>query len=225
MLERRNNYLEKRCQELKQQQKVYETVILPFKPLAEVAQEQLQRAFTEASNLTQLLPTLQESVTKTTTQITAVQVSLDKMNNMLAEGREKHQEVSSKGERAVEGILVERRNSTHITQENGGSDHLPDAFDQHDEHTSKPNMAAMHHTQEGLPEEPDHFPALRQHRAKSESAAMRRQRFTNQRNIRSVDSKPKPAQNIAIDTQDPQLQLLLKLRRDQIEASDTKIQH
>ena len=58
---------------------------LPFKPLAEVAQEQLQRAMVEMGKLEELAP-LMQAMTQASTGISGAQATLKKMNDMLVQG-------------------------------------------------------------------------------------------------------------------------------------------
>lgn len=96
--------LEKQCLQFKEQQKVYQSIILPFMPLAEVAQEQLERAAKEGNQLKKLLPSLQDAVTQTTCQISAVQLSLSKMNDMLAQEKKKAKEREKAGQQSLEQL-------------------------------------------------------------------------------------------------------------------------
>ena len=58
---------------------------MPFKPLAEVAQEQLQRGLAEINKLMTLLPSMQEAITQATGGISGAQASLRKMNDVLGQ--------------------------------------------------------------------------------------------------------------------------------------------
>ena len=66
VLERQNKKLERQNRQLKEQQEINQATFLPFKPLAEVAQEQLQRALTENDKLRKLVPLMQEAVIQAT---------------------------------------------------------------------------------------------------------------------------------------------------------------
>ena len=85
-LERHNKKLERQVRHLKDQQDFNSTTFLPFKPLAEVAQEQLQRALTEMNKLIRQVPLMQEAITQTSGGIAATQASLKKMNDVLVQG-------------------------------------------------------------------------------------------------------------------------------------------
>ena len=86
VLERQNKKLERQNRQLKEQQEINQATFLPFKPLAEVAQEQLQRALTENDKLRKLVPLMQEAVIQATGGISGAQSSLKKMNDMLVKG-------------------------------------------------------------------------------------------------------------------------------------------
>ena len=86
MLERQNRKLERQIRQLKEQQDFNQTTFLPFRPLAEVAHEQLQRALTEMNKLVKQVPLMQEAITQTSGGITAAQVSLKKMKDVLDQG-------------------------------------------------------------------------------------------------------------------------------------------
>lgn len=86
VLERQNRKLERQIRQLKEQQDFNQTTFLPFRPLAEVAHEQLQRALTEMNKLIKQVPLMQETITQTSGGITAAQVSLKKMKDVLDQG-------------------------------------------------------------------------------------------------------------------------------------------
>ena len=71
-----------------EQQELHQTTFLPIKCLSEVAHEQLQRALLEGDKLKGLLPSLQTSVAQTTSDIAAVQTSLQKLNELLSKDRD-----------------------------------------------------------------------------------------------------------------------------------------
>ena len=85
-LEHQIKKLERQKRHLKDQQLFSQTTFLPFKPLAEVAQEQLQRALTEISKLVTLVPSMQEAITQATGGISGAQASLKKLNDVLVQG-------------------------------------------------------------------------------------------------------------------------------------------
>lgn len=85
ILEHQIKKLERQRRHLKDQQLFNQTAFLPFKPLAEVAQEQLQRGLAEINKLMTLLPSMQEAITQATGGISGAQASLKKMNDVLGQ--------------------------------------------------------------------------------------------------------------------------------------------
>ena len=87
MLEHQIKKLERQRRHLKDQQLLHanQTTFLPFKPLAEVAQEQLQRGLAEINKLMTLLPLMQEAITQAMGGISGAQASLKKMNDVLGQ--------------------------------------------------------------------------------------------------------------------------------------------
>ena len=80
--------LESQCRQLKELQELHQTTFLPIKCLSEVAEKQLQRAQLEGNKLKDLLPSLQTAVAQTTSDISAVQTSLQKLNELLTQDRD-----------------------------------------------------------------------------------------------------------------------------------------
>ena len=230
VLERRNKKLERQCRELKEQQDVYQNIILPFTPLAEVAQEQLQRAMTEGNQLKELLPQLQRAVTETTCQMSAVQVSLGKMNEMLAQEqlRVKAKEAGREGRMLFEGysarnsiisessvypVEEDTDNFSHRTTSTGSVTHQSQQNDtEHQfEKSQVPNGSTYCEENRSTYSEEK----FRLHRRKSESAtaSQRRNKFQLTRTTRS-NEEPKSAQ---INMEE--LKSILKSRREHVDGT------
>ena len=87
-MEQQNKKLENQCRQLKAQQELYQTTYLPIKHVSEIAQKQLLRAKTEGDKLKPLLPQLQVAVAQTTSHISAVQTSLQKLNELFIQDKD-----------------------------------------------------------------------------------------------------------------------------------------
>ena len=221
ILERRFKALEKKHTKLKEQQELFQTIILPFKPLAEVAQDQLKRALTEGNKLKELLPSMQEAVTQTTGQISAVQVSLQKINDMLTEGTAMQKEPEGVVGRTAKSAAGESLASekASLLQTN---DFERQAYRQQDGNGFKKatqgsqpyQLCTEGHADDIQASKPTSTGHVMQRTRSESGVVLRRQTMQRMRAVGSADSKP---QQLLIDSGDPQLHLILKRRRECIE--------
>ena len=218
ILERRFKALEKKHTKLKEQQELFQTIILPFKPLAEVAQDQLKRALTEGNKLKELLPAMQEAVTQTTGQISAVQVSLQKINEMLTEGTAMQKEPEGVVGRTAESAAGESGLASEKVSLLQTDDFEGQAYRQQDSNGFKTATHGLQPYQLCTEGRADDIQASKptstghvMKRTRSESGVvLRRQTMQRMRAVGSADSKP---QQLLIDSGDTQLQLILERRR------------
>ena len=220
VLELENKRLEKQCRQLKEQQELHQTTFLPFKPLAEVAQNQLQRAVTEGNKLKELLPSVQEAVTladQINCQILAVQISLGKMNDMLAQETTKMKELGT-----VAG------NSAQVSRNSAKGHTSMSAVYQHQDHnaygaaSSETATTGLRLTQCFKGQErthvrnssPDNISRANQRRKSESAAQIRKQRLQQLRIVRSTEES-----NPAEVLEDPQFISILKQRREHVEEA------
>ena len=185
-----------------------------------MAQEQLNRAEAEGSRLKELLPSVQEAVTQTTSQIAAVQVSLKKINDMLAEGTQKQKEPEKDcgtAESTRESLVdlsekpavpqLDNVEQAPLWQHDGSAHQLPTLDLKLNQHTENKMENAQNSRATG------HV----MKRTKSESGVVqRRQNMHTMRAVESADSGPPQ-----FNCDDAQLLSILKQRREQIDdASD-----
>ena len=205
--------LERRCRQLKEQQKLYQTTFLPIKCLSDVAQVQLQRAKTEGDSLKQLLPTLQMAVAQTTSEISAVQTSLQKLNDLITQDKDwvtsadhsaRDSMISEGSMYGFEGCTSEVNRQQNHNDYQTSSDAATDL---------QQGQSISGHQLEMTPATT--YPQITEkRRTKSESAGTGTQ-VLGLHHVAS-DAAPKPAQ---VDIKDSQLQSILKQRKKHVEAT------
>lgn len=229
-MERQKKKLEKQCLQFKEQQEVYQSIILPFTPLAEVAQEQLERALVQGNQLKKLLPLLQDAVTQTTSQISAVQLSLSKMNDMLAQEKKKAKEREKAGQSSRDSIISDgsaftadgetdsihiiRLESNHpVTTEPGavGTDvHENNIMTKPTEEHQVESGKKVIQRQSTSCEE---FPEIQRRKSESVSAAQKRKILPRLRNVHSNEDSRRA--NVDME----ELNTILNQRRKKLEAA------
>ena len=203
--------LERRCRQLKEQQKLYQTTFLPIKCLSDVAQVQLQRAKTEGDSLKQLLPTLQMAVAQTTSEISAVQTSLQKLSVLITQDKDwvTSADHSARDSMISEGSMYGFEGCT--SEVNRQQNHS-------DNQTSSNATTDLQQSQSISGHQLEMTPATtyqqEKRRTKSESAGTGTQ-VLGLRHVAS-DAATKPAQ---VDIKDSQLQSILKQRKKHVEAT------
>lgn len=85
VLEYKTKKLERQIRHLRDEQLLNQTTFLPFKPLAEVTQEQLQKGLAEINKLMSLVPSMQEAITQATGGVSGAQASLKKLNDVVGQ--------------------------------------------------------------------------------------------------------------------------------------------
>lgn len=218
VLELENKRLEKQCRQLKEQQELHQTTFLPLKPLAEVAQDQLQRALTEGNKLKELLPSVQEAVTQTNCHISAVQISLWKMNDMLAQEMTNVKELETYHSAQLSRCAA--KGDTNISEVYQHQDH--NAYGTSSSETATTGLGLTQHIKG---QERTHMSNSLLHeisrasqRRKSESAVqIKKQRLLQLRTVRSTEESN--SAKVGIDIDDPQFRSILKQRREHVEAA------
>ena len=196
---------------MKEQQEFYQTTFLPFKPLAEVAQDQIERALTESNKLGELLPSVQEAVTLTTCRISAVQTSLRKMNDMLAnkatETKTGHPAEFSKVEPTAKAETIVKSETCRLQDQDGYK--APDPG---------PSLEPTQQSQEQVRGQGVSY-ELSQRRKSESAVAGRKQKLQRLRTVRSSED----TKYSQVDHDDSQLKSILKLRREHVEATADNI--
>lgn len=196
--------LERQCRQLKEQQELHQITFQPIKCLSEVAENQLHRAQLEGNKLKELLPSLQIAVTTTASDITAVQVSLQKLNELLSRDRDWSIPADHKARDSMisEGSIHECTSEAHSrvkthNDRNTTSSKTDSRQSQSINRQNSETRQAITYTTE-------------MRRTKSDSAGTR-----NRLRVHRVESD-KP---IHPDIHDPQLQQALQRRRERVETT------
>ena len=210
--------MERQNRLLKEGQELYQTMILPFKPLTEVAQEQLQRALTESDKLKQLLPSMQEAVIQTTCEVSAVQTSLRKMNDVLVQITKQKKTLqmmppalSSRDSIISEGSAYAGEGEVDVGDVYRQQPHNDYATSGSGATTSDLQLTQEDHHIKGRPLERSQV----EKRRRSESTYSAGKTKLPLRHVQSDDSRHHAQVNIG----DPQLKFLLEQRREHIEAT------
>ena len=221
VLELENKRLEKQCRQLKEQQELHQTTFLPFKPLAEVAQNQLQRALTEGNKLKELLPSVLEAVTQTNCHISAVQISLCKMNDMLVQEMTKAKELET--DHSAQLSRCTTKEDTNMSEVYRHQDHNVCGTSNSESVTTGVGLTHQHikeqertHVSNSLL----HEISRGSQRRKSESAVqIRKQRLQLQQLRTARSTEESNSVQVGINIDDPQFRSILKQRREHIEAA------
>ena len=204
--------LERQCRQLKEQQELHQTTFLPIKCLSDIVQNQLQRAQLEGNKLKDLLPSLQTAVVQTTSDISAVQTSLQKLNELLTQDRDLATPVDHTARDSIisEGsihihectskansLIREKTHSAHETISAKTDSRQNQSIDRQNSETTQANTYQN---------------TTKMRRTKSDLAGARIGLKANH----AVSDKPTHP-----DIYDPQLQLALQRRRERVEATSS----
>lgn len=202
--------LKRQCNQLKEQQELHQTTFLPIKCLSDVVQNQLQRAQLEGNKLKVLLPSLQTAVAQTTSNISAVQTSLQKLNELLTQDRDwatpVHVDHTARDSMISEGNIQVRECTSEA---NSLKDKTHNAYQTtFATIDSRQNQSTDRQISETI-QANTYQNTTKMRRTKSDSAGAR----TGLKAHHVVSDKPTHP-----DIYDPQLQLALQRRRERVEA-------
>ena len=201
--------MESQCRQLRAQQKLYQTTYLPIKYVSEIAQKQLQRAQTEGDKLKPLIPQLQAAIAQTTdqlqtavletaSQISAVQTSLQKLNELFIQDKDLGilLDHSTRNSMNSDGNIKDNEECT-IRQQTNPTTTRSQLINRHQLETTK---AITHQRSTGKRH-------TRSFSVGTENTTVRMQC------VASDISRP-----VQVDVRDPELKLVLQRRRERVEA-------
>lgn len=200
--------MERQYRELKEQQKLHETI----KYISDIAQKQLQKAQTEGDKLKQLMLPLQTAAVQMISEISAVKTSVQKLNELSTHDKDwliPAHHIARNNTISEESMHRTEEQTSEANRQKTGSDHhtnltTPDSQQNqfikgHQLETT--NTTTYQHT-------------MVKRRTKSESAGTRNEAT---RSYRTASDTQRPKQVDIVH--DPQLQSVLKKRWEQVEAT------
>ena len=201
--------LEKQNRRLKEQQELYQISLQPVKCLSEIGEKQLRRAQEEGNTLKKLLPPLQAAVAQTTSEISALQTTLQKLNDILLQDEDKVTSVK-KSASSRDSITSEVSIQVEYTSEVNrwkNSETATTTTDWQPKESTRVRQPALETTETTTHEKP-----IAKRRSKSDSAG------TGLGIHRVISDAPKPTQ---VDISDPQLRSALQKRWKHVEATSS----